>query len=327
MKGFLNNPDCLLSESMSGFAAAHADLISHETDGNFIHRKSLTKGKVAVISGGGSGHEPLHCGFVGTGMLDAACPGHMFTSPTPDQIAKAAFATNSGAGCIFIVKNYAGDVMNFDMAADLVQGDARQIIVTDDLATGNNEDTRRGIAGTLVVQKIVGAAAEHGMPLDQVFALGSAVNRSTRSIGVALNGSYNPITKRQSFPLGTREIEFGVGIHGEAGTTRINMKSANEIVEDMCERILGDLESDLKRPSLLFINGLGATPLGELYMVYHAARRIFEKAGVTIVRSLVGSYVTSLNMTGCSITLTSMSDDMLALWNAPVITPSLRWGA
>jgi phosphoenolpyruvate---glycerone phosphotransferase subunit DhaK len=327
MKGFLNSPDRLLSESMCGFASAHADLITYVADGNFIRRRNLTKGKVAVISGGGSGHEPLHCGFVGTGMLDAACPGHMFTSPTPDQIAKAAIAIDGGAGCLFVVKNYAGDVMNFDMAADLVRGGARQIIVSDDVATGADMETRRGIAGTLVVQKIIGAAAELGMPLDQIFALGTAVNHSTRSIGVALNGSFNPITKRQSFPLKATEVEFGVGIHGEAGTSRINIKPANEIAADMCELIFADMKSDAKRPALLFVNGLGGTPLGELYLMYHAAQQIFDKAGITIARSLVGSYVTSLNMTGCSITLTSMSDEMLALWDAPVVTASLRWGA
>ena len=299
---------------------------SHEEDGNFIRRKTITKNKVAVISGGGSGHEPLHCGFVGTGMLDAACPGYVFTSPTPDQMVKAALAVEAGSGCIFIVKNYTGDVMNFDMGAELLPGKARQIVVSDDLATSSGTSGKRGVAGTLIVQKIIGAAAERGLLLDQLFALGTKVNHSTRSMGVALNASYNPMTKRQSFPLKGTEIEFGIGIHGEPGSAKVNMKSANEIADDLCAPILADLKIDANRPALLFINGLGATPLGELYLMYHAARRIFEAAGVKIVRSLVGNYVTSLNMSGCSITLTSMSDEMLELWDAPVITPSLRWG-
>jgi phosphoenolpyruvate---glycerone phosphotransferase subunit DhaK len=327
VKGFINSPDNLLSESLSGFAAVHADVIAHVSKGNFIRRKHLTKGKVAVLSGGGSGHEPLHCGFVGRGMLDAACPGYMFTSPTPDQIAKAAIAIDGGAGSIFIVKNYAGDVMNFDMAAEMLGTDVRQIIVSDDVATGAAIETRRGIAGTLIVQKIVGAAAERGMPLDHVLALGTSLNCSTRSIGVAVNGSFNPITLRQSFPLKANQMEFGVGIHGEPGIERLTIKSANDIVADMCAPIIVDLKRDLKKPALLFVNGLGSTPLGELYLIYHAARQIFAKAGITIARSLVGSYVTSLNMTGCSITLSSMSDEMLALWDEPVVTPSLRWGA
>jgi phosphoenolpyruvate---glycerone phosphotransferase subunit DhaK len=327
VKTFINSADTMLAESLNGFSLAHSDMVTHVADGNFIRRKTLNQGKVSVISGGGSGHEPLHCGFVGLGMLDAACPGHMFTSPTPDQMAKAALATDTGAGCIFIVKNYAGDVMNFDMGADLVQGGARQIIVSDDVATGKNQATRRGLAGTLIVQKIVGAAAERGMPLEQLFALGTRVNEATRSIGVALNGSYNPVTKRQSFPLKANEIEFGVGIHGEPGAARINMKPADEIAADMCAPILADLKHGSKRPALLFVNGLGATPLGELYLMYHAARRIFEASGITIARSLVGNYVTSLNMTGCSITLTAMDDDILGLWDAPVMTPCLRWGA
>ena len=317
----------MLSESLRGFSAAHSDMVTYVADGNFIRRNSLTKNKVAIISGGGSGHEPLHCGFVGVGMLDAACPGYMFTSPTPDQIAKAAQAMDTGSGCIFIVKNYAGDVMNFDMGADLFQSKARQIIVSDDLATGSEKAVRRGVAGTLIVQKMIGAAAERGMPLEKLVALGTKINQSTRSMGVALNGSYNPINKRQSFPLKSNEMEFGVGIHGEPGTARIIMKSANEVAADMCAPILADLQTDAKRPALLFVNGLGATPMGELYLMYHAARSIFEAAGVKIARSLVGNYVTSLNMSGCSITLTSMTDEMLGLWDAPVATPSLRWGA
>jgi phosphoenolpyruvate---glycerone phosphotransferase subunit DhaK len=326
VKTFINSADTMLAESLRGFASAHAELVTYVADGNFICRKTPAKGKVSVISGGGSGHEPLHCGFVGTGMLDAACHGHMFTSPTPDQIAKAAFATDAGEGCIFIVKNYAGDVMNFDMGADLAPAKIRQVIVSDDLATGPLKANRRGVAGTLIVQKIVGAGAERAMSLEQLFKLGIDLNNSTRTIGVALHSSFNPITRRPSFHLDPTELEFGVGIHGEAGIKRIIMKSAYEIAEDMCSPILFDLKNHAKRPALLFINGLGGTPLGELYLMYHAARQIFEHAGITIARSLVGNYVSSLNMTGSSITLTSMTDEMLSLWDAPVVTPALRWG-
>ena len=327
MKSFLNHPDTLLAESLAGFAATHADLVTLVADGNFIRRKHLARGKVAIISGGGSGHEPLHCGFVGQGMLDAACPGHLFTSPTPDQLAKTASAASGGAGIIFVVKNYAGDVMNFDMAADLLPGKVHQIIVSDDLATGPKKETRRGISGTLVVQKIVGAAAEHKMTVEQIFALGKQVNQSTRSIGVALEGSSNLLTKQKSFPLLDNHLEFGVGIHGEPGTHRINHKSANEMADDMCAAILSDIKEDLKKPALLLVNGLGGSSMSELYFMYYLARQKLETSGVTIVRSLVGNYVTSLNMAGCSITLTSMTEEMLRLWDAPVVTPSLRWGA
>lgn len=326
MKSFLNTSETMLPESLSGFVSAHSDLVSHVEDGNFICRKNPTENKVTLISGGGSGHEPLHCGFVGLGMLDAACPGQMFTSPTPDQIAKAALATEQGAGCVFIVKNYAGDLMNFEMAAEQLEGETGLIVVGDDLASSPKKSTRRGIAGTLIVQKIVGAAAEKNWPVRDLVSLGNLVNQSTHSIGVALNGSFNPITKRRSFSLGADEIEFGVGIHGEPGGARRAMKPAHEIAAEMCAPLLAEIGKDLGRPCLLFINGLGGTPLGELYLVYHSVRAIFEKAGVTIARSLVGNYVTSLNMTGCSITVTSMTNHMLALWDAPVQTPSLRWG-
>ncbi|MGL4404703.1 MAG: dihydroxyacetone kinase subunit DhaK [Notoacmeibacter sp.] len=327
MKGFRNNPDNLLSESLEGFSLAHTDLVSFVSDGNFIRRKTLTESKVAIVSGGGSGHEPLHCGFVGVGMLDAACPGHMFTSPTPDQIAKAAAATDKGNGCIFIVKNYAGDVMNFDMAASLYGGKCGQIIVSDDVATGQNRHSRRGIAGTLVVQKIIGAAAERGMPFEGLLNTGSKINGATRSIGVALEGSFNPTLMKKSFSLHTDEIEFGVGIHGEPGVARIKMKKAQEIAQQLCAPLLDDLLKEKAKPQLLFINGLGSTPLGELYLMYGVVRQILETAGVKIARSLVGNYVTSLNMAGLSVSITSLDEELLQLWDAPVVTPSLRWGA
>lgn len=327
MKSFFNQRENHLADSLNGFSSAHSDIVRYVADGNFICRKILRRGKVAIVSGGGSGHEPLHCGFVGMGMLDAACPGHMFTSPTPDQISKAALATGLDAGGVFIVKNYAGDVMNFDLGAQMTNADFRQIIVSDDLATGREKSTRRGIAGTMIVQKLVGAAAEAGLPLDRVFAAGEKANNATRTLGVALNPSFNPITGHHSFQLEGDKFEFGVGIHGEPGIEKRDMKSAKDIALDICDKILIDMGSDQKKPALLFVNGLGATPLNELYLMYHIVRQIFEKAGVLIARSLVGNYVTSLNMTGCSVTLTSLDDELLRFWDAPVATPSLRWGS
>lgn len=327
MKNFLNTPDRHLMESLGGFSSAHSDLVRHVADGNFICRKIVKRGKVAIVSGGGSGHEPLHSGFVGMGMLDAACPGHMLTSPTPDQISKAANATGLDAGGIFIVKNYAGDVMNFDMAAQMTKADFKQIIVSDDVATGPETTTRRGIAGTLIVQKLVGAAAETGLSLDRVYGIGQRANNATRTLGVALNPSFNPITGQHSFQLENDKMEFGVGIHGEPGIENRDMKSANDIASDICDLMLLEFKAHLGKPALLFVNGLGGTPLNELYVMYNLVRQIFDKAGVVVARSLVGNYATSLNMSGCSITLTSMDSELLNLWDAPVATPSLRWGA
>ncbi|TPK00911.1 dihydroxyacetone kinase subunit DhaK [Mesorhizobium sp. B2-5-9] len=327
MKKFMNSVDTVLTESLDGFAAAHADILVLGEEHKFIRRKMLKPGKVALISGGGSGHEPLHGGFVGRGMLDAACPGQVFTSPTPDQMLAAAQAVDTGAGCLFIVKNYEGDVMNFEMAAEMSDG-VLQVVTNDDVAVENSSYTtgRRGVAGTLVVEKIVGAAAEHGVALPALKALGDRVNDATRSMGVALTSGTVPAAGKPTFDIGEGEMEFGVGIHGEPGRRRDRLKSADAIVEEICAAILGDLDDRAKGPALLFVNGFGGTPLMELYLMYNSARRIFEQHGVTVTRSLVGTYVTSLDMAGCSITLSLLDDELTEWWDAPVHTAALRWG-
>lgn len=327
MKKFINSVDTILAESLDGFAAAHADILMLGEDRKFIRRRELKPGKVALISGGGSGHEPLHGGFVGHGMLDAACPGQVFTSPTPDQMLAAVEAVGTGAGCLFIVKNYEGDVMNFDMAAEMADG-VLQVVTNDDVAVENSSYTtgRRGVAGTLVVEKIVGAAAEQGMALRELKALGNRVNEATRSMGVALTSGTVPAAGKPTFEIGDGEMEFGVGIHGEPGRRRDALKSADAIAEEVCAAIAGDFGGRTEGPALLFVNGFGGTPSMELYLMYNSARKMFEKHGVTVIRSLVGSYVTSLDMAGCSITLTLLDDDMTALWDAPVHTAALRWG-
>ncbi|RWE03927.1 dihydroxyacetone kinase subunit DhaK [Mesorhizobium sp.] len=327
MKKFLNSVDTVLTESLDGFVAAHSDILALGDEHKFVRRKALKPGKVALISGGGSGHEPLHGGLVGHGMLDAACPGQVFTSPTPDQMLAAVQAVDTGAGCLFIVKNYEGDVMNFDMAAEMSEG-VLQVVTNDDVAVENSSYTtgRRGVAGTLVVEKIVGAAAEQGMALPELKALGDRVNGATRSMGVALTSCTVPAAGRPTFEIGDNEMEFGVGIHGEPGRRRDALKSADAIAEEVCAAILGDLGGRAKGPALLFVNGFGGTPSMELYLMYNSARKIFERSGVRAIRSLVGSYVTSLDMAGCSITLTMLDNEMTVLWDAPVHTAALRWG-
>lgn len=327
MKKFINAVDTVLTESLDGFVAAHSDILTLGGEHKFVRRKTLKPGKVALISGGGSGHEPLHGGLVGHGMLDAACPGQVFTSPTPDQMLAAAQAVDTGAGCLFIVKNYEGDVMNFDMAAEMLDG-VLQVVTNDDVAVENSSYTtgRRGVAGTLVVEKTVGAAAEQGMALLELKAIGDRVNAATRSMGVALTSCTVPAAGKPTFEIGDSEMEFGVGIHGEPGRRRDALKSADAIAEEICAAILGDLGDRAKGPALLFINGFGGTPSMELYLMYNSAREIFESNGVTVARSLVGSYVTSLDMAGCSITLTMLDDETTALWDAPVHTAALRWG-
>ncbi|MBX3576324.1 MAG: dihydroxyacetone kinase subunit DhaK [Rhizobiaceae bacterium] len=327
MKKFINAVDSALTESLDGFAAAHADILTLGGGHKFIRRKALKPGKVALISGGGSGHEPLHGGLVGHGMLDAACPGQVFTSPTPDQMMEAAAEMNTGAGCLFIVKNYEGDVMNFEMAAEM-SDNVLQVVTNDDVAVEDSLYTtgRRGVAGTLVVEKIVGAAAEEGRDLTTLKALGDAVNRATRSMGVALTSCTVPAAGKPTFAIGDDEMEFGVGIHGEPGRRRDALKGADAIAEEICAAIVGDLGAAAKGDALLFVNGFGGTPSMELYLMYNSARRLLEKHGVQIARSLVGSYVTSLDMAGCSITLTMLDDATAKLWDAPVHTAALRWG-
>jgi dihydroxyacetone kinase-like protein len=328
MKKLMNAADTLLAESLDGFAAAHADIIVLGDERKFVRRRILEPGKVALISGGGSGHEPLHAGFVGHGMLDAACPGQVFTSPTPDQMTAAAAAVDTGGGCLFIVKNYEGDLMNFQMAADLAGTEVATVITDDDVAVEKStwSSGRRGVAGTLVVEKILGAAAERGASLAQLKALGERVNRHTRSMGVALTSCTVPAAGTPTFSLDEDEMEMGVGIHGEPGRRRVKLASADAIVDEMVDAIVKDLAPAPGAQALLLVNGFGGTPMMELYLMVNAALRLLRARGIAVSRFLTGSYVTSLEMAGCSITLSVQDDSLRELWDAPVHTPALRWG-
>lgn len=329
MKKLVNAVDSLLQESLQGFAAAHSDLVSLSLEPTFVRRADAPRrGKVALVSGGGSGHEPLHAGFVGPGMLDAACPGQVFTSPTPDQMLAAAEAVDGGAGVLFVVKNYAGDVMNFEMAAEMLSGPSASLLTDDDVAVEEStfSQGRRGVAGTLVVEKIVGAAAEAGADLETCRALGARVNGACASMGVALTSCIVPAAGTPTFQLGEDEMEMGVGIHGEPGRRRVKLAEADAIAEEMLGAVLQQLEPKPGEPLLLLVNGFGGTPLMELYLMRHAAGRLCEGRGLTLARSLVGNYVTSLEMAGCSLTLCRLDEELLRLWDAPVQTAALRWG-
>ena len=329
MKKLINSTESVLEESLDGFAAAHADILLLGAERKFVRRRALKPGKVALISGGGSGHEPLHAGFVGVGMLDAACPGQVFTSPTPDQMIEAAAAVDTGAGVLFIVKNYEGDVMNFNMAAEMAGREVASVVTNDDVAVEKSTYTtgRRGVAGTLIVEKMVGAAAETGMPLAALKALGEEVNGRTRSMGVALLPCTVPAAGRPNFTLADDEMEMGVGIHGEPGRRRVPLAPADAIAAELLDAILGDLAPGRGSEVLLLVNGFGATPLLELYLMVNGAKRILDGAGIAATRFLTGSYVTSLDMAGVSITLSVLDDRAKRLWDAPVHTAALRWGA
>jgi dihydroxyacetone kinase-like protein len=326
MKKLINAPETVLAEALDGFAAAHSDILGLGAERKFVRRNRLTPGKVALVSGGGSGHEPLHAGFVGLGMLDAACPGQVFTSPTPDQMIAAAEAVDGGAGVLFIVKNYEGDVMNFDMAAEMAGREIMKVVTDDDVAveTSTYSTGRRGVAGTLIVERIVGAAAEEGRRLGALKALGDRVNAQTRSMGVALTSCTVPAAGKPTFTIGEDEMEMGVGIHGEPGRRRVKLAPADAIADEMTAAIAGDLGRS--GDAILLVNGFGGTPAMELYLMYHAARTRLEQRGFAIRRSLVGNYVTSLEMAGCSITVSLIDDELAGLWDAPVHTAALRWG-
>ncbi|HEY9652806.1 MAG TPA: dihydroxyacetone kinase subunit DhaK [Coleofasciculaceae cyanobacterium] len=356
MKKLINNPDDVVTESLQGMAAAHPDLIKVQFDPYFIYRADApVQGKVALISGGGSGHEPMHGGFVGIGMLDAACPGEVFTSPTPDQMLEAARTVNSGAGVLNIVKNYSGDVMNFEMATELAYSEGipvLNILIDDDVAVKDSLYTqgRRGVGTTVLAEKICGAAAEQGYDLKKLAELCRKVNLNGRSMGMALTSCTVPAKGSPTFELGDDEIEVGIGIHGEPGRQRISHQSADEITEMLALSIIEDspykrtvrewdiqqgdwVEVEFIDPSfqqgdsvLAFVNSMGGTPLSELYIVYRKLTEICEQKGLKIVRNLIGPYITSLDMQGCSITLLKLDDEMIKLWDAPVKTPSLRWG-
>jgi dihydroxyacetone kinase-like protein len=328
VKKFMNGVESMLTESLTGFAKAHHDIVVLDQEFRFVRRRrAKTGGRVALISGGGSGHEPLHSGFVGSGMLDAACPGNMFTSPTPDQMLGAAEAIDCGGGVLFIVKNYAGDRMNFSLAAEMYAKECATLITDDDVAVERSEHSagRRGVAGTLVVEKVIGAAAERGDRLDALTRLGERVNELTRSMGVALTSCTVPAVGRPTFELGENQMEMGVGIHGEAGRRRVPISSANTIAEELVQAITLDLRAEPGGEALLLVNGFGGTPSSELYLMYDAAERQVAKHGLKVTRSLVGSYVTSLDMAGCSVTVTLLDEQMTELWDAPVHTAALRW--
>lgn len=331
MKKLINDPIKVLTDTLQGFEAAHSDLVRVQYNPDFVVSKtSPVQNKVSVISGGGSGHEPLHSGFVGVGMLDAACPGAIFTSPTGEQVYEATKAVDGGAGVLYIVKNYTGDCLNFEMGAMLAQNDGiavETVIINDDIAVQDSLYTagRRGTGLTVMAEKIAGAAAAQGKSLSEVAALVRQVNENGRSMGMALTSGIVPHIGEPNFELNGNEMELGIGIHGEPGRKRLPMTSADEIAKLLAEPILDDLPFRSGDEVLVFVNGLGGTPLIELYVMFGELAKILQTAEITIKRSLVGSYVTSLEMAGCSFTLLKLDDELTRLWDAPVCTPSLKW--
>jgi dihydroxyacetone kinase-like protein len=333
MKKFLNDPADVVKESLAGLAAAHGDLVRYDAEAQIVLRADApVKGKVALVSGGGSGHEPLHGGFVGRGMLDAACPGEVFTSPVPDQMLAATKAVDGGAGIVHIVKNYTGDVMNFKLAAEDAADEGiavESVLVDDDVAVEDSLYTagRRGVGATVLIEKIAGAAAERGDNVEAVAAVARRVNERARSFGVALSSCTPPSAGKPIFDLPEGEIELGIGIHGEPGRRREHIRTAREIVEVTLDAILSDLKPSEGAPVLPFVNGMGGTPQIELYLLYGEVDRQLRAAGLDPVRNLVGSYITSLEMAGASVTVLELDDELVSLWDAPVHTPALRWGA
>ena len=331
MKKLINDPDRVVDEALAGMAAAHPDLIRIEEPNVVVRKDAPRKGKVGVISGGGSGHEPMHGGFVGLGMLDAACPGAVFTSPVPDQMLAATKAVDGGAGVLHIVKNYTGDVMNFEIAAELAGGEGtevRSVVIADDVAVQDSLYTagRRGVGGTVLAEKIVGAAAESGADLATVAALCQRVQDNVRSMGMALTSCTVPAAGKPTFEIGDDEMEIGIGIHGEPGRRREKVASADEIVEMLVGPILDEGIFSSGDQVLAFVNGMGGTPLIELYVVYRKVDEILRGRGITIARNLVGSYITSLEMAGTSVSLLKLDAELTRYWDAPVRTPVLRWG-
>jgi phosphoenolpyruvate---glycerone phosphotransferase subunit DhaK len=332
MKKLINATDDVVRESLEGVEAAHGDRVTVSYDPAYVVRGDApVQGKVGVISGGGSGHEPMHGGFVGRGMLDAACPGEVFTSPTPDQMLEATKAVDGGAGVLHIVKNYTGDILNFEMAADLAKGEGIEVtsvVTNDDVAVQDSLYTagRRGVGVTVLLEKIVGAAAEEGKSLAEVTELAQRVNSEGRSMGMALTSCTVPAAGEPTFQLGEDEMEIGIGIHGEPGRERMALEPADKITERLATAVVDDLPYREGDQVLAFVNGLGGTPLLELYIVYGALKKFLDGRGITIARNLVGPYMTSLEMAGMSITLLRLDDELTRLWDAPVDTPALRWG-
>lgn len=332
MKKIINSADNVVADSLKGLELAHLDTLRIDHENKVVYtRRGAVKGKVGLISGGGSGHEPLHSGFVGSGMLDAACCGEVFTSPVPDQMMAATSEVDGGAGVLHIVKNYTGDVMNFEMAAEMANAetgvDVRSVVVNDDVAVQDSLYTagRRGVGATVFVEKLAGAAAEAKASLDEVERIAKEVNERSRSYGIALTSCTVPSAGKPTFDLGEDEIEVGIGIHGEPGRERRPLVTADELAAELVEPILADLDFS-GEPVFAMLNGMGATPMIELYLAYGEVARILEAKGIKVARCLVGNYITSLDMAGCSLTLTQGSDELLKLWDAPVNTTGLRWG-
>ncbi|TQN32596.1 dihydroxyacetone kinase DhaK subunit [Haloactinospora alba] len=329
MKKFLNDPDQVITDTLTGLAAVHAEL-TVDTERRIVTRARPAPGKVALVSGGGSGHEPLHAGFVGPGMLDAACPGEVFTSPVPDQVSAAVAATDTGPGVLFVVKNYTGDVLNFEMAAELAGEDSvatETVLVNDDVAVRDSTFTagRRGTGATLLVEKMAGALAERGAPLASVAEMGRRVNDASRSFALALTACTTPASGRPGFTLAEDEIEVGVGIHGEPGRSRERMRPSRDLAAVLVESVLDDMPRAADSPAIVLLNGMGGTPLHELYLLYGDVAAELRRRGVSVARTLVGNYVTSLDMAGASLTVCGADEEMLELWDAPVATPHLRW--
>ena len=331
MKKLINQPEQVVQEALQGMARAHSSLLRVNLDPAYIVRADApVRGKVAILSGGGSGHEPMHGGFVGRGMLDAACPGAIFTSPTPDQVLAASQAVDGGAGVLYIVKNYTGDVLNFEMAAELADAEGiavTRVLIDDDVAVQDSLYTagRRGVGATVLAEKIAGAAAEAGQPMARVAEICRQVNESSRSMGMALTSCTVPAVGRPTFALGDDEMEIGIGIHGEPGRARRQLQDANAITDLLAAAIIDDLPFRRGDRAIVMVNGMGGTPLVELYIVFRRLAAICDARGITIARSLVGNYITALEMAGCSLTLLRADDELLQLWDAPVHTPALHW--
>jgi len=333
MKKLVNDPEAVVREALEGVAAAYGDRLRVAFDPNYVVRADApVQGKVGVLSGGGSGHEPMHGGFVGPGMLDAACPGAVFTSPTPDQMLAATQAVDGGAGVLHIVKNYTGDVMNFESAAELAIAEGAEVesvLIDDDVAVQDSTYTagRRGVGATVLAEKIAGAAAEAGRSLAEVAGLARRVDEQARSMGMALTSCTVPHVGRPTFELADDEMEIGIGIHGEPGRERVRLAAADAIVDLLLDPILTDLPFERGDRVLAFVNGMGGTPQIELEIVYRRVAQVLDERGIEIARNLIGSYITSLEMAGTSITLLKLDDELATLWDAPVNTPALRWGA
>ncbi len=331
MKKLINDPADVVAEALRGMAIAHPELRVDHANRIVYRGDAPVQGKVGLISGGGSGHEPMHGGFVGPGMLDAACAGEIFTSPVPDQMLEATRNVDGGAGVLHIVKNYTGDVMNFEMAAELAAAEdisVESVIIDDDVAVQDSTYTagRRGVGATVLAEKLAGAAAEQGRSLAEVADVARRVNTAARSMGVALTSCTVPAVGHPTFDLPDNEIEVGIGIHGEPGRQRMPVRPAREVAELLLDPVLADLDFAGPDGAIVFVNSMGATPLIELYVMYNEVAAILEKAGVQIARSLVGPYITSLDMAGCSVTLVRADDELLRLWDHPVNTPALRKG-